>query len=522
MYNEPVPRFTISIAVWNNLIFTKPCLESIKKAGGDYEILVTNNASWDGTKEWLDSVGDSFGPLKVIHNSENLGFILAHNRALPHAKGEFFIVLNNDTEVPPGWLDSIEAEFKKPKVAVVGANGQCKSLNSQGVGFHGPTLDYIEGSCLTVRTEMARKHGLFDEAYTFGYYEDSDLSLRYRELGYELSVASFKLAHRGAATSNLAKEKGIDIEGFKLRNSYVFRERWKNYLERRAFAGRILMKRMAAMGDALMATPVLRAIKRKNPACKITMVTGFPEIFRMNPHLSDLGTQSSTPESSYDRVLNLDLVYERSPKIHMVSAYAKACDIEVDDYRPEIFPTVEEERWAQACVPKGKPFVAIHTGTTAWVGRNWAPERFQRVADYWKSKGYAIVLVGNRLTPPITCDLDMREKTTVHSLASVLKLSSLFIGIDSLPMHIAASQDRPIAAVFGCISPEFRLPPGLPYMRGVTAGSIEVGCLGCHHWLPAPRVSTGCLRDKVYCMEKLTHDQVISESEVALSKYPRR
>lgn len=511
-----MPKFSISIALWNNLIFTKPCIESIKKAGGDYELIVTDNASWDGTAEWLESIKPAL-PLTVIRNSENLGFILAHNRALVPAKGEFFIVLNNDTELPPGWLDAIEEKFRNPKVALVGARGQCKTLDAYGTGHPGDRLDYIEGSCLAARTALVRKHGLFDEVYKFGYFEDSDLSLRMRELGYELAVADFNLVHRGAATSNLAKErKAVDVEGYKIRNGYIFRDRWKSYLELRIFMGRILVQRMAAMGDVLLITPILRALKNRHPSTEITVVTGFPEMIRGNPHVSRLELERPLPNTAYDKIYNLDLAYESNPKAHIVKAYADACNLEVDDYRPDIYPTIEEDRWAEATVPR-RPFIVFHTGMTAWAGRNWPAAGFQKVADHFARKGYASILVGNLLTPALSGVLDLRQRTSVHTLAAVLRRASLFVGVDSLPMHLAVSQDIPVTSAFGCIAPEYRLPPGLSYMRGATAENV--GCLGCHHWLPAPRVSSGCLRDKVYCMNLLTPEQMIAEAETALLEY---
>lgn len=452
----------------------------------------------------------------MVSNPKNLGFGAPHNHALTLAKGTYFAVLNNDLEVVPGWLEGMEKKFQEnPKLAVAGVKGGCTSLNPDGTGFPGPALEYIEGSCLMIPVELARKHGLFSTYLKFAYYEDSDLSLRMRELGYEIAVSDARILHLGSRTSNLVR-KTVDLDGYFLRNSTVFKDRWRKYLSERSFTKRILVTRASATGDAFLATPVFRALKKKWPTAQITFVTGFPEPIRGNPHVHRLETVQTQSRDAFDKVIELNLAYERRPKMHVVEAYCEEAGVPMDGYRPDIFTAPEEERWADAVAPKGKPFVVVNPGPTAWVGRNWSIEKFCQVTDHFKAKGYAVLLTGFMGSNAVRCDIDFRGRTTIHQMAALLKRSSIYIGIDSFPMHLAVAVDIPIAAVFGCVSPEYRLPPNIPYMRGVTAPNV--GCLGCHHYMPAPRVSTGCLRDRVYCMEKLEPSHVIEAAETALSE----
>jgi ADP-heptose:LPS heptosyltransferase len=432
------------------------------------------------------------------------------------AKGEYFVVLNNDVEVPPSWLTTMGACFSDPKVAVVGTKGQCSALTKEGVGCPGTVVEYIEGSCLMTPVSLARKHGLFLDIYRFAYNEDADYSLRMREAGYLISQADVKLLHHGSKTSELVK-KTVDLDGYKARNAAIFKNQWKNYLERRSFSKTVLIRRTSATGDVLLVTPIFRSLRKKWPDVKISLITGFPDIVTRNPNIDRLENGFRLPITNYDHFYDLDFAYERRPMIHIVKAYAEACDVKLDSYIPEVFPTSDDDRWADATVPRGRPILIINPGPTAWVGRNWTNVKFAEVVNYWRKKGYFTVLTGFILNNSVPCDLDLRNRTTMHQLACLMRRASLYIGIDSFPMHLAVAADLPIAAVFGCIDPAYRLPPDTPYFRGVMAENV--GCLGCNHYLQAPRVTTGCFRDKVYCMDKLEPAQVISESETSVREY---
>jgi len=511
-------KFSISIVCHNRLDCTKKCLDSVIRNSTDYEIIVADNASTDGTWEYLGGTKWPC-PMKTVRNAENVGFIRPQNSNLKLASGQYFVVLNNDVEVPAGWLEMLEKKFQgNPKMAVVGPRGGCQTLGSDGTGYGGPTLDYIEGSCLMIPTELARKYGLFSEEFKFGWYEDSDLSLRMRQIGYGIAKADFAVTHAGSATANIVAGK-IDLDGIKLRNRLFFYEKWRSYLERRTLSNRILIDRMGAMGDVLLLTPILKAFRQKNPTFDIHIVSQYGQTLARNPNAKLLEAKRTKPDSFYDRVYDLNLGYEKFPRKHIVKAYADLCGVEVTDYRPEMFPSVDDESWADSFVPRlKKPFAVFHTGITCWPGRNWTAAGFQKVADYFQAKGYATVLVGNQATPAIKVDMDLRNLTTVHKLYSLFKRAKFFVGIDSLPMHLAVAANIPVTAVFGCISPEYRLPPGDPKFRGVTADGVE--CLGCHHLLPSPRVDSMCLRGNPVCMQKIDPAKVIAAAEAACAGRP--
>ncbi len=118
--SEKTPTVSIIIPVYNKLNYTKKCIESIFNASDDtsYEIIVVNNASTDGTEEYLNSVSN----LISINNKENLGFVEACNIGATKSSADYLLFLNNDTEVKDNWISSsIEIMNEDYKCGVVGS-----------------------------------------------------------------------------------------------------------------------------------------------------------------------------------------------------------------------------------------------------------------------------------------------------------------------------------------------------------------------------------------------------------------
>src|SRR5574341_268206 len=94
------PKFTISILCMNHWDLTQKCVESVLKHSSNFELFITDNASVDGTPELLANFKKAHpNQITIITNTENKGFQEPNKHALSLARGEFFILLNNDMEV---------------------------------------------------------------------------------------------------------------------------------------------------------------------------------------------------------------------------------------------------------------------------------------------------------------------------------------------------------------------------------------------------------------------------------------
>ena len=118
-----VPDVSIIMPVFNKLQLTEPCLDSIHREGAQasYEIIVVDNGSTDGSREWLAGQ-ERLGRLRLIINPDNLGFARGCNLGAAAARGRHLLFLNNDMEVTSGWLEPLVSTLDTdPDVGIVGA-----------------------------------------------------------------------------------------------------------------------------------------------------------------------------------------------------------------------------------------------------------------------------------------------------------------------------------------------------------------------------------------------------------------
>jgi GT2 family glycosyltransferase len=113
--NHPMatPQVSILIPVFNQLALTRNCLKAIQDNSphDSIEVIVIDNGSTDGTSEFLARWRGPF-PLQVICNHENRGFARANNQGAQIARGDYLVLLNNDTVPQPNWLPPLLEIFR--------------------------------------------------------------------------------------------------------------------------------------------------------------------------------------------------------------------------------------------------------------------------------------------------------------------------------------------------------------------------------------------------------------------------
>ncbi len=234
---------SIVIATHNQLSFTRECLDSIKRFTDEpYEIIVVDNASTDGTVEYLNERGD----VRVIQNSENHGFPAAANQGIREASGMQILLLNNDTIVTTGWLRRmIRALRSNPAIGLVGpCSNQVSGMQKVMVHYESRTdldavawllgkeydaaresTDRLVGFCLLVSRGVVDKIGLLDERFGMGCYEDDDYTLRALKAGFQAVIAADAFVHHFGSATFMASE--IDFGGLMRENEQIFRKKWE-------------------------------------------------------------------------------------------------------------------------------------------------------------------------------------------------------------------------------------------------------------------------------------------------------
>jgi ADP-heptose:LPS heptosyltransferase len=466
------PRFTVSVLCMNHLDLTVKCIESVLKHSKDFELIVTDNASSDGTPKYLDEVKNRFPKIvTIIRNEENKGFQDPNKNALRLAKGEFLVLLNNDMEVCEGWLEALALPFEKNrKLAITGLAGTCNHITDDYKASVGK-LEYIEGSCLMIPCAIARKIGLFADYLKFIYWEDTDLSLRAQEQGYEIEQVKIDAQHRHRASTT----KHMDLREVLAHNKKEFERRWAFYIRRRTFEKRILIRRLGARGDVLLLTPALRALQEKWPQAEIQLQTKCPTMLTGMPGIK----MAMESKSYFDYFYDLDLSYEKRPDVHIVQAYADALEVQLPrQWTIEMFPSEKDEAWGLR-KSRGMKVALIHAGTTTWPGKNWSLDRMEQVVKHLKAQGFFTIAVGDEHSPSINCDDSVAGKTSPQQLYALAKHASLFVGLDSMPQHVASAANVPSAIMFGPTNPKMILRP-TPRIVAVQATTADAECVGAH------------------------------------------
>ena len=247
---SPAPRLSVVTALFNCLPLTKAMTAALRATlpeGLTHEIILVDDGSTDGTREWLATLGP---PFRVVLNAGNVGYAVANNHGVALARGEYLALLNNDLVLQPGWLEPMLAAHRTlgERAGIVGnvqndahtgaADHAGIVFNHQGKPEHNRTrpslgsrwflpvrpVPAVTGACMLLTVALWRELGGFDEGYVNGC-EDIDLCLRAAAAGRTNAVALRSVVGHHVSSS----------PGRKLRdeaNTQRLAQRWRSTLVR--------------------------------------------------------------------------------------------------------------------------------------------------------------------------------------------------------------------------------------------------------------------------------------------------
>ena len=331
---------------------------------------------------------------------------------------------------------------------------------------------------------------------------------------------------------------------------------------------KILIIKLRYIGDVLLCTPLVRAIREKYPKAHLACLVnpGTDEILRNNPHIDEIllvpptnlisqlqffreiharkfdcvldltdGDRSAiitaataapvkigfNRENRWRGVLYSHCIREDCGNMHMIEYHGQALSIlgiQAALGQPEVFVGAQEEEMAQRLMEEGeligRPWVIIHPTARYWF-KAWPSERFASLIDWLAKRGVPVILVGSEQDKDVGAKIQhiaehkpisLTGRTTVLELAALMKHCSLFIGNDGGPMHIAAAVGCPVLGIFGPTDPVVWGPRG----QRVSVLYKGLDCVPCFH--------PGCSKGEESCMRQISVEEVCSTALQMLSK----
>lgn len=246
------PRASIVIPVYGQFAHTLACLRALAAhpPAMPVEVIVVDDGSRDETGTALVQVDG----LRYHRRATNGGFIAACNDGASLARGEYLVLLNNDTVPQPGWLESLLGTFDEhPDTGIAGAqlvfpDGRLQEAggvvwhdgSADKLGHHASPdaspfryvrrVDYVSGAALAIPRSLFDTLGGLDARYAPAYYEDTDLAFRVRATGKHVLVQpASRVVHFEGVTAGTDERQGV--KAHQVANRVRFAERWRDVLE---------------------------------------------------------------------------------------------------------------------------------------------------------------------------------------------------------------------------------------------------------------------------------------------------
>jgi GT2 family glycosyltransferase len=313
------PLVSVLAVTHGELGWTRLFLESLDRRTDwpRFEVVVADNASTDGTREWLGDE-ERRGTLRAVMLPDNRGFAAGINAAAAAAHGDFLCLMNNDTVVTRGWLSALVRHLERDAgLGMIGPSTneianearvevgyrELKHLESWARTYtrahagQAERIPMLAMFCAVLRRETFERVGPLDERFEIGMFEDDDYALRLTAAGFRLAVARDSFVHHAGRGSF----RGLPDQEY-LR---IYRENRRRFEEKWRAAPRVIMEvpsfddvaRKAQERGALFVFPPsigwdIALVQRPHHLARAFAKLGFPVIFEEE---GDAGTRAAAP-----------------------------------------------------------------------------------------------------------------------------------------------------------------------------------------------------------------------------------
>lgn len=286
---------------------------------------------------------------------------------------------------------------------------------------------------------------------------------------------------------------------------------------------KILIVRQGALGDVILVTPIVRELKKMLGAkCEISILTSFPFVFDNNPHVYKAYKYGQQLPNDFTRLINLNLVYENSPKEHIIDAFSIAAGLDHNyDKQPELFLNHDQILKVYnetSFLPNN--FVVIHMRKYGWPNRNFSESFWQNVVkEILHNTSYSIVQIGAPDEIAFTGNdrlIDKRGQYDIHVTKGIIAKSKALICVDTGILHVGACTETPIISIFTSASHEYRKPFRndstifFPIVPKYEDGNV-LTCYGCQKDETPPLTDYKCFRGDNICTSMISGTELVEQ-----------
>lgn len=344
-----LPRVSIVIVTWNAIELLKEFLPTVVDTDyPDFEIIVADNASTDGSGEWVHT---NLPGVRVVRHDENYAFCKGNNLALPHATGQYVVLLNNDVRVTPSWLrplvERMESDSRvaavQPKILSQLEPGRFEYAGAAG-GFmdrwgypfaRGRIFDHVEadngqydqccevhwasGAAVMLRQSALDEAGFLDEAF-YMHMEEIDLCLRLRRAGYKILCEPASVVHHvGAASLSESSPEKVYLN---FRNNLL--TLYKNL-------GPTSWRRVLSVRMAMDLLALVRELALLRPAVAEAILRGYRDALRMKRAYASERAAGNLVKELYRGSIVVDYFVKRRRRFSDLRLEARPCSSDAHD-----------------------------------------------------------------------------------------------------------------------------------------------------------------------------------------------
>jgi ADP-heptose:LPS heptosyltransferase len=286
---------------------------------------------------------------------------------------------------------------------------------------------------------------------------------------------------------------------------------------------KVAFLRHGALGDVLLAEPVISEFARQRPDVEVIVATNFPIIFKNHPYIFEtINVEDLKRYNHFSAIFNLDELPENQKEKHIVRAYADfIIGNDLFDLQPHLFYSDTEIQAVTKFIESiGRPFCVVHNRIDkAQPFRNVEITEWVKFLNEIHRRHPEIVFLQIGQMPNDVAIkgedfLDLLDHFSIHEVAILISQAKLFIGTDAGPLHIAGTTNTPILSFFTYVPSHSRNP--LRNNGDFLGVDSYIECAGCWTQFTRPH-GWYCQRGDFACSKSFDFEKALPFIDEKLS-----